>query len=126
MTVYNTKNTELVWRGITLSGFSSDKICIEQGSEMSTLLYVGISGEYFNCPNPKRFWTIKSTFLANSPSYKILEQDNLNHTEGTLIIRDINLDETIWFIDSTITTVDIRKDEQSRTVIWRACKRDNK
>ena len=97
-----------------------------QSSESSNLLYIGISGEFFNCPNPKRSWTITSTFLADSPSYKILEQDNLNHIEDSLLIRDLNLGEVDWFQNCTITNITSKTDGNFRTVQWTACKRNYK
>lgn len=126
MTLYNTKHTELVWRGITLSGFASDKINIEQGAEPSNLMYIGISGETINCPNPKRTWIIKSTFLADSLSYKILEQDNLNHIEDFLLVRDLNIGEVDLFPNCTIINVGSRADGKHRTVIWCSSKRNYK
>ena len=126
MTLYNTKNTQLVWRGLTLSGFGSEKINIAQGSGTSTLMYIGISGETINCPNPKRTWNITSTFLANSPSYKILEQDNLNHVEDMLLVRDLNTGITDIFTSCTIKSITSRKDGEARTVFWEASKRNYK
>ena len=126
MTIYNTKNTELVWRGVTLSGFASEKINISQGSEPSNLMYIGISGETINCPNPKRTWTIISTFLADSLSYRILEQDNLNHIEDLLLVRDLNNGEVDLFSQCTIVSVGSRTDGKYRTVSWQAAKRNYK
>ena len=126
MTLYNTKRSELVWRGLTLKGFASEKINITQDSESSNILYIGISGESMNCPNPKRKWIITSTFLADSSSYKILEQDNLNHIEDTLIVRDLNLGGIDVFTDCTILTTGTKKDGEARTVKWLASKRNLK
>ena len=126
MTLYNTKNTELVWRGVTLSGFASEKINITQGAEPSNVTFIGISGETMNCPNPKRTWQITSKFLANSTSYKILEQDNLNHTEDILLVRDLNTGEIHLFTNCTISTVGSRCDSNFRTVSWLASKRNFK
>ena len=126
MTLYDTRNSELIWRGLTLSGFAAEKINVTQDATPSSILYIGISGESMSCPNPKRRWVISSTFLADSLSYKILEQDNLNHVEDTLIVRDLNLGEVDIFTNCTIITIGTKKDGEYPTVRWQAPNRNYK
>ncbi len=125
---YNVKNVELVWRGLTLTGFGSQKVEINQsGTEMSsTNLVYGIFGESFTIPNNKRGWYITATFHPLSLSYPILEQDNLYNFEDTLIVRDLNNGTTDIFTNCTIYATEKKKDSDERTVTWVAAKRNGR
>ncbi len=122
--LYDLKNVQVVWRGQTLNGFSSQKINISQSANPSMNLITGIFGEYFNCPNPGRFWTINSSFLANSESYRILERDNLLRRSGTLIIRDLNLGTSDVFYDCFISSIGSKNDAKERIVSWTCARRN--
>ncbi len=125
--VYDIKNVELVWRGLTLSGFGSKKVEIEQPQHMSSSSIVyGIFGEYFTVPNNKRSWLITATFQPLSLSYPILEQDNLYNLEDTLIIRDLNNGVTDIFTGCSIYVIAKKKDCDERVVTWLAAKRNGR
>lgn len=125
MPLYNIRNTELVWRGLTMTGFSDVKIGIVQ-NQGSNILVVGIAGECFTHPNTQRIWTISSTFNINSLSYPILEQDNLNNIEDTLIVRDLNIGTTDIYTNCTIMSIVSNRDSYSKTVTWHAIKRNSR
>ncbi len=124
MPLYNIRNTELVWRGLTLTGFSEVKVGIAQGGD-SNVQVIGIAGECFTHPNNKRVWTISSSFNINSLCYPILEQDNLNNIEDTLILRDLNIGTSDIYTNCSIMSItsdnNIRK-----TVTWHAVKRNGR
>ena len=123
--LYNVKNIELVWRGVTLSKFAGTKIKISQsGGAVKT--YTGIFVETMTIPNSSRFWNISSSFLATSESYKIIEQDSLYHTSGTLIIRDLNTGTSDTFSDCYVNLLENKQDCEERTVVWFAAKRNYK
>ncbi len=125
--VYNVKNVELVWRGLTLTGFGSQKVeIIQSGEGKSTQIIYGIFGECFTVPNPKRGWLITATFHPLSLSYPILEQDNLYNFVDTLIVRDLNIGSTDIFTECTIYATGRKKDSDERIVIWQAAKRNNR
>ncbi len=126
MTTFDIKNIELVWRGLTLRGFAGSKVEIAQGREPSVITVFGISGECLNFPNPRRNWRISSTFHPYSTSYPILEQDNLNHVEDTLIVRDLNNGTTDIFTKCTISTIGNKKDAGERVVTWIAPLRNSR
>ena len=123
--LYDVKNIELVWRGLTLSKFAGTKVKISQNGD-AVKTYTGIFGETMTIPNVTRFWNITSAFLANSESYKILEQDSLYHTSGTLIVRDLNNGTSDTFSDCYINLLENKQDCRERTVIWFAAKRNYK
>ena len=123
--LYDVKNIELVWRGLTLSKFAGSKVKISQNGD-AVKTYTGIFGETMTIPNHSRFWNISSSFLANSESYKILEQDSLYHTSGTLIVRDLNSGTSDTFTDCYISLLENKQDCKERTVVWFASKRNYK
>ncbi len=125
---YNIKNVELVWRGLTLTGFGSQKVEIDQdGQDMSSgAIVYGIFGECFSLPNPKRGWRITATFHPLSLSYPILEQDNLYNFEDTLIVRDLNNGTTDIFTNCIIYATLKKKDSDERVVTWLAAKRNGR
>lgn len=122
--IYDTKNVQVVWRGQTLSGFGHTKINISQGSIPSMELVFGIFGEFFNCPLLGRYWSVKSAFLPNSATYRMLENDNLARTQGTLVIRDLNLGTSDIFYNCFISSIGDKKDSDSRIVTWICAKRN--
>ena len=125
---YNVKNVELVWRGLTLTGFGSQKVEITQSGEdmaSSNLLY-GIFGECFSIPNNRRGWFITAAVHPLTLSYPILEQDNLYNFEDTLIVRDLNTGTTDIFTCCMIYATGKKKDSDERTVTWIAAKRNGR
>ncbi len=126
MASFSIKNIELVWRGITLTGFASSKVEVGQSEAASVTTIYGLAGESLNVPNPKRAWTIKSSFHAFSVSYPILEQDNLNHVEDTLIVRDLNSGTTDTFTKCVITSIGNKRDGGERLVTWSAPLRNSR
>lgn len=124
MTVYDTKKTQVIWCGQTLEGFGDEKICVSQSGGDSIRPIIGIFGEYFYSNNPRRNWTISSSFLVNSKSYKLLEWDNLLRRVGSLIIRDLNLGTLDIFNDCAILSMKNKKDSASRQVVWTGVKRN--
>ncbi len=126
--VYDIKNVELVWRGLTLTGFGSLKAEINQAGEnmSSGNIVYGMFGECFIVPNPKRGWQITATFNPLSLSYPILEQDNLYNYENTLIIRDLNNGSTDIFTNCIIQATVKKKDSDERIVTWIAAKRNGR
>ncbi len=125
--IYNVRNMELVWRGLTLTGFGSQKVEITQPQDMASgnLVY-GIFGECFSIPNNKRGWQIVASFHPLSLSYPILEQDNLYNFADTLIVRDLNTGVTDIFTDCIIFSTDKKKDSDERIVTWLAAKRNGR
>ena len=82
--MYDIKNAQFVWRGITLSGFGDDhKYNITQNGDSATP-YKGVAGEGLNIANNQRMWNITTTFKVDSTSLPILIQDNLNRVENRL------------------------------------------
>ena len=124
--MYDIKNAQFVWRGITLSGFGDDhKYSISQNGD-SVTSYKGVAGEGFNIKNNQRMWTITSTFKADSTSLPILLQDNLNVTEGDLVIRDLNTEISDSFGNAVIMNISGEQDSNTRTVTWTALTRNGK
>ncbi len=124
MPLYNIRNTELVWRGLTLTGFSEVKVGITQTGG-SNVQVIGIAGECFTHPNNKRVWTISSSFNINSLSYPILEQDNLNNIEDTLILRDLNIGTSDIYTNCSIMSI-TSEDNIRKLVTWHAVKRNGR
>ena len=129
MAVFNIKNVELVWRGITLRGFSNTMVSIQQNNETgigSSKIVMGISGEFFIHPNTNRLWTITSEVHALSLAYPVLIQDNLNSIEDTLIVRDLNNGVCDIYAHCTITQISGSEDGKKITVTWTAVKRNGR
>ena len=125
MAVFNIDNIELVWRGITLSGFGTDKVSVSQGggtNSSSNTIVIGIAGECFTHPNTSRTWTITTQLHGLSTSYPILIQDNLNNIEDTLIIRDLNSGMTNTYTNCTVSQISTAADGRTNTVVWTAVK----
>ena len=123
--MYDVKNIELVWRGITLRDFASSKVKIlQKGNSVKTVH--GIFGEILSVPNAARYWNIISTFLADSKSYRILEEDSLYRTSGTLIVRDLNTGTSDVFSDCFVDVLPEKEDCKERIVVWFAARRNLK
>jgi len=125
MTVFNIKHVQMVWRGITLQGFSGVKVsAVEKTSSNKTV--IGIAGECFKHPDNTRQWTITSEFNVFSLSYPILEQDNLNNIEDTLIVRDLNNGTTEIYTHCTIDSITTAENGYNKIVQWSAVKKNGR
>lgn len=124
--MYDIKNAQFVWRGITLSGFGDDhKYSITQNGD-SVTSYKGVAGEGLNIANNQRMWTVTSTFKVDSTSLPILIQDNLNRTEDTLVVRDLNTGVSDSFESCVILNISGEQDSNTRTVTWNALTRNGR
>ena len=124
--MYDIKNAQFVWRGLTLSGFGDDhKYNITQNGDSATP-YKGVAGEGLNIANNQRMWNITTTFKADSTSLPILIQDNLNRVEGDLVVRDLNTGISDSFADAVILNISGEQDSNTRTVTWSALTRNGK
>ena len=124
--MYDIKNAQFVWRGLTLSGFGDDhKYNITQNGDSATP-YKGVAGEGLNIANNQRMWTVTTTFKVDSTSLPILIQDNLNRIEGDLVVRDLNTGISDSFADAVIMNISGEQDSNTRTVTWSALTRNGK
>lgn len=124
--MYDIKNAQFVWRGITLSGFGDDhKYNITQNGDSATP-YKGVAGEGLNIANNQRMWNVSTTFKVDSTSLPILIQDNLNRIESDLVIRDLNTGISDSFEDAVILNISGEQDGNTRTVTWSALTRNGK
>ena len=124
--MYDIKNAQFVWRGITLTGFGDDhKYNITQNGDSATP-YKGVAGEGLNIANNQRMWNITTSLKVDSTSLQILIQDNLNRTEGTLVVRDLNTGISDSFEDAFIQNISGEQDSGTRTVTWSALTRNGK
>lgn len=124
--MYDIKNAQFVWRGITLSGFGDDhKYNITQNGDSATP-YKGVAGEGLNIANNQRMWNITTTFKVDSTSLPILIQDNLNRVENSLVVRDLNTGIADSFEDAVILNISGEQDSNTRTVTWSALTRNGK
>lgn len=126
MTVYDAKNIQFVWRGITLTGTGDDHAYSITQQNDSFTPYKGVQGEGLNIVNNQRQWQISRTFKVDSVSLPILKEDNLNNVEDTLVIRDLNTGATDTFTDCIILNISGEQDSGTRTVTWNALFRNNK
>lgn len=124
--MYDIKNAQFVWRGITLSGFGDDhKYNITQNGDSATP-YKGVAGEGLNIANNQRMWNVTTTFKVDSTSLPILIQDNLNRVENSLVVRDLNTGISDSFEDAVILNISGEQDSNTRTVTWSALTRNGK
>ena len=124
--MYDIKNAQFVWRGITLTGFGDDhKYNITQNGDSATP-YKGVAVEGLNIANNQRMWNITTSLKVDSTSLPILIQDNLNRTEGTLVVRDLNTGISDSFEDAFIQNISGEQDSGTRTVTWSALTRNGK
>ena len=124
--MYDIKNAQFVWRGITLSGFGDDhKYNITQNGDSATP-YKGVAGEGLNIANNQRMWNVTTTFKVDSTSLPILIQDNLNRIEENLVVRDLNTGISDSFENAVILNISGEQDSNTRTVTWSALTRNGK
>lgn len=124
--MYDIKNAQFVWRGITLTGFGDDhKYNITQNGDSATP-YKGVAGEGLNIANNQRMWNITTSLKVDSTSLPILIQDNLNRTEGTLVVRDLNTGISDSFEDAFIQNISGEQDSNTRIITWSALTRNGK
>lgn len=126
MTVYDSKNIEFVWRGVTLTGTGDDHAynIIQQNDSITP--YKGVQGEGVNIINNQRQWRITRSFKVDSASLPMLIEDNLDFTEDTLVVRDINTGISDTFTDCVILNISGEKDHGTRVVTWSALYRNGK
>lgn len=126
MTVYDSKNIEFVWRGITLTGTGDDHAysISQQGESMTP--YKGVQGDGLNIVNNQRQWRISRSFKVDSKSLPMLLEDNINYVEDTLVVRDLNTGISDTFSDCTILNISGEKDASTRVVTWSALYRNGK
>ena len=126
MTVYDVKNVQFVWRGITLTGTGNEFAynISQQGASISP--YKGVQGEGLNVVNNTRQWQISRSFKVDSKSLPMLTEDNQNHVEDTLIIRDLNTNREDVFSDCVIVGISGERDSGTRVVTWNALYRNGK
>ena len=126
MAVYDAKNIQFVWRGLTLTGTGdSHAYKISQDNESFTP-YKGVQGEGLNQINYTRTWTITRSFKVDSPSLPVLIQDNLNYVEDSLVVRDLNTGITDTFTNCVIQNIGEEQDGGTRTVTWKALYRNGR
>ena len=126
MTVYDVKNVQFVWRGVTLTG-TGDEFAYnisQQGASLSP--YKGVQGEGLNIVNNTRQWRISRSFKVDSKSMPMLIEDNQNYVEDTLVIRDLNTDREDVFSDCVIVDISGERDSGTRVVTWNALYRNGK
>ena len=126
MTVYDAKNIQFVWKGISLTGTGDDHAYSLSQSNDSFTPYKGVQGEGLNIVNNKRTYKISRTFKVDSESLPMLLEDNLNCVEDTLIVRDLNTGRDDVYSECVIIHIDGEKDSATRTVSWSALGRNNK
>ena len=125
MAIFNIRNVQLIWRGLTLEGFSNVKVSLAANVSGNKTV-IGIAGEFFKHPDTTRQWNITSEFNILSLSYPILEQDNLNHVEDTLIVRDLNTGMTEVYTNCTIDSITSSANGYNRVVQWSAVRKNGR
>lgn len=126
MTVYDAKNIQFVWKGISLTGTGDDHAYSLSQPNSSFTPYKGVQGEGLNIVNNRRVYQISRTFKVDSESLPMLLEDNLNCVEDTLIVRDLNTGRDDVYSECVILSVTGEKDSGTRTVTWSALGRNNK
>lgn len=126
MTTYDVKDVEMVWRGLTLTGTGDDHAYSVTQQNDSFTPYKGVQAEGLNIVNNQRQWQITRTFKVDSTSLPILVQDNLNHVEDTLVVRDLNTGVCDTFTECVILNISGEQDSSTRTVTWNALFRNGK
>ena len=126
MTVYDAKNTQFVWRGVTLTGTGDAHAYSITQQNNSFTSYKGVMGEGLNIINNQRQWQITRSFKVDSVSLPMLIEDNLNYVEDTLVIRDLNTNSDEVFTDCVILSISGEQDAGTRTVTWNALYRNGK
>ena len=126
MTLYDAKNIQFVWRGITLTGAGDDHAYNITQVNDSVTPYKGVQGEGLNIVNHTRAWQISRSFKVDSSSLPILTEDNLNCIEDTLIVRDLNTGREDTFTNCVIMNISGERDAKTRIVTWNALYRNDK
>ena len=126
MALYDAKNIQFVWRGMTLTGTGDDHAYNITQQNDSFTPYKGVQGEGLNIVNNARQWQITRSFKVDSPSLPVLIQDNLNGTEDTLVIRDLNTGLVDTFSNCVIMNISGEQDSATRIVTWNALSRNGK
>ena len=126
MAVYDSKNIEFIWRGLTLTGCGDDHAYSITQEGDSIRPYKGIQGEGLNIVDHTRQWRISRSFKVDSVSLPTLIEDNMNHVEDTLVVRDLNTGRTDTFSDCVILKISGEKDSATRVVTWSALYRNGK
>ena len=124
--MYDAKNIQFVWRGMTLTGTGDDHAynIIQQNDSFTP--YKGVQGEGLNIVNNARQWQIPRYFQVDSPSLPVLIEDNLNGTEDTLVVRDLNTVLVDTFSNCVIMNISGEQDSSTRIVTWNALMRNGK
>lgn len=124
--MYDAKNIQFVWRGMTLTGTGDDHAynIIQQNDSFTP--YKGVQGEGLNIVNNARQWQITRSFKVDSPSLPVLIEDNLNGTEDILVVRDLNTGLVDTFSNCVIMNISGEQDSSTRIVTWNALMRNGK
>ena len=126
MAVYDAKNIQFVWRGMTLTGAGDDHAYNITQQNDSFTPYKGVQGEGLNIVNNTRQWQITRSFKVDSVSLPVLIQDNLNGVEDTLVVRDLNKGAADTFSNCVIMNISGEQDSATRIVTWNALTRNGK
>ncbi len=126
MAIYDAKNIQFVWKGITLTGTGDDHAYNLTQQNDSFTTYKGVQGEGLNIVNNQRQWRISRSFKVDSKSMPMLLEDNLNCVEDTLVLRDLNTGRDDVFSECVVINVSGEKDSGTRIVTWNALGRNNK
>ncbi len=126
MAVYDAKNIQFVWRGMTLTGAGDDHAYNITQQNDSFTSYKGVQGEGLNIINNQRQWQISRSFKVDSASLPVLIEDNLNNVEDTLVVRDLNTGMTDTFSNCVIFNISGEQDSTTRIVTWNALYRNGK
>ena len=126
MAIYDAKNIQFVWKGITLTGTGDDHAYNLTQQNDSFTTYKGVQGEGLNIVNNQRQWRISRSFKVDSKSMPMLLEDNLNCVEDTLVLRDLNTGRGDVFSECVVINVSGEKDSGTRIVTWNALGRNNK
>jgi len=126
MTVYDSKNVEFIWRGLTLTGTGDNHAYSITQSGESMHPYKGVQGEGLNIVNNMRQWRITRSFKVDSNSLPALIEDNMNYVEDTLVVRDLNTGRDDVFTDCVILSISGEQDSATRVVTWSALFRNGK
>ncbi len=126
MTVYDAKNIQFVWRGVTLTGAGDSHAYSITQVNSSITPYKGVQGEGLNIVNNNRQWQISRSFKVDSESMPMLLEDNMNIVEDTLVLRDLNTGRDDVFSECVIINVEGESDAGTRKVTWNALGRNNK
>ena len=124
--MYDAKNIQFVWRGMTPTGTGDDHAynIIQQNDSFTP--YKGVQGEGLNIVNNARQWQITRSFKVDSPSLPVLIEDNLNGTEDILVVRDLNTGLVDTFSNCVIMNISGEQDSSTRIVTWNALMRNGK